>query len=70
MSRGLDPLTCYHRKHWIRVLLGEFTPATGVRLCNRVYDDATSAAQPPVMRRWPNAGLNRIPAASGQQFGT
>ena len=29
-------LTCYHRKHAIRVLREEFSPATEVRLRNRV----------------------------------
>ena len=37
-------LTCYHRKHAIRVLRGEFTPATEVRLRNRVYDEAVAHA--------------------------
>jgi hypothetical protein len=37
-------LTCYHRKHAIRVLRGEFNPATAVRLRNRVYDEATAQA--------------------------
>ena len=33
-------LTCYHRKHAIRVLRGEFSPATEVRLRKRVYGEA------------------------------
>ena len=37
-------LTCYHRKHAIRVLRGEFSPATEVRLRNRVYDEAVAQA--------------------------
>ena len=37
-------LTCYHRKHAIRVLRGEFSPATDLRLCNRVYDEAVAQA--------------------------
>ena len=37
-------LTCYHRKHAIRVLRGEFSPATAVRLRNRVYDEAVAQA--------------------------
>ena len=37
-------LTCYHRKHAIRVLRGEFSPATEVRLRNRVYDEAVARA--------------------------
>ena len=37
-------LTCYHRKHAIRVLRGEFSPATDVRLRNRVYDEAVVQA--------------------------
>ena len=37
-------LTCYHRKHAIRVLRGEFSPATEVRLRNRVYDEAVTQA--------------------------
>ena len=37
-------LTCYHRKHAIRVLRGEFTPATEMRLRNRVYDAAVAQA--------------------------
>ena len=37
-------LTCYHRKHAIRVLRGEFSPATDVRLRNRVYDEAVAQA--------------------------
>ena len=36
-------LTCYHRKHAIRVLRGEFSPATEVRQRNRVYDEAVAA---------------------------
>ena len=37
-------LTCCHRKHAIRVLRGEFSPATEVRLRNRVYDEAVAQA--------------------------
>ena len=37
-------LTCYHRKHAIRVLRGEFSPATEVRQRNRVYDEAIAQA--------------------------
>lgn len=37
-------LTFYHRKHAIRVLRGEFSPATDVRLRNRVYDEAVAQA--------------------------
>ncbi len=37
-------LTCYHREHAIRVLRGEFSPATEVRLRNRVYDEAVAQA--------------------------
>ena len=37
-------LTGYHRKHAIRVLRGEFSPATDVRLRNRVYDEAVAQA--------------------------
>ena len=37
-------LTCYRRKHAIRVLGGEFSPATEVRLRNRVCDDAVAQA--------------------------
>jgi hypothetical protein len=37
-------LTGYHRKHAIRVLRGEFSPATEVRLRNRVYDEAVARA--------------------------
>ncbi len=37
-------LTSYHRKHAIRVLRGEFSPATEVRLRNRVYDEAVFQA--------------------------
>jgi hypothetical protein len=37
-------LTGYHRKHAIRVLRGEFSPATDVRLRNRVYDEAVIQA--------------------------
>ena len=37
-------LTCYHRKHAIRVLRGELSPATEVRLRNRVYDEAVAQA--------------------------
>ena len=37
-------LTCYRRKHAIRVLVGEFSPATEVRLRNRVYDEAVVQA--------------------------
>ena len=37
-------LTCYHRKHAIRVLRGELTPATEVRLRNRVHDEAVAQA--------------------------
>ena len=37
-------LTCYHRKHAIRVLRGEFSPATVVRLRNRVYDESVAQA--------------------------
>ena len=37
-------LTCYHRKHAIRVLRGEFSPATEVRQRNRVYDEAVVQA--------------------------
>ncbi|MFN9503898.1 MAG: transposase family protein [Rubrivivax sp.] len=37
-------LTCYHRKHAIRVLRGEFSPATEVRQRNRVYDEAVAQA--------------------------
>ena len=37
-------LTCYHRKHAIRVLRGEFSPATEVRLRIRVYDEAVAQA--------------------------
>ena len=37
-------LTSYHRKHAIRVLRGEFSAATDVRLRNRVYDEAVSQA--------------------------
>ena len=37
-------LTGYHRKHAIRVLRGEFSPATEVRLRNRIYDEAVTQA--------------------------
>ena len=37
-------LTCYHRKHAIHVLRGEFRPATDVRLRKRVYDEAVAQA--------------------------
>ena len=37
-------LTGYHRKHAIRVLRDEFSPATDVRLRNRVYDEAVTQA--------------------------
>jgi hypothetical protein len=37
-------LTCYHRKHAIRVLRGEFSSATEVRQRNRVYDEAVAQA--------------------------
>ena len=37
-------LTCYHRKHAIRVLRGEFTPATEVRLRNRASHEAVAQA--------------------------
>lgn len=37
-------LTGYHRKHAIRVLRGEFSPTTEVRLRNRVYDEAVTQA--------------------------
>ena len=33
-------LTCYHRKHAIRVLREEISPATAMRARNRVYDEA------------------------------
>ena len=35
-------LTCSDRKHAIRVLRGECSPATDVRLRNRVYDEAVA----------------------------
>ncbi len=35
-------LTCYHRKHAIRVLRGECSPAADVRLRNRVHDEAVA----------------------------
>ena len=41
---GFVALTCYHRKHAIRVLRGEFSPATEVRLRNRMYDEAIAQA--------------------------
>ena len=37
-------LTCYHRKHATRELRGEFSPATEVRLRNRVCDEAVAQA--------------------------
>ena len=37
-------LTSYHRKHAVRVLRGEFSPATEVRLRNRVYGEAVAQA--------------------------
>ena len=37
-------LTCYHRKHAIRVLRGEFSPATVMRLRKRVYGEAVAQA--------------------------
>ena len=37
-------LTCYHRKHAIRVLREEFSPATEMRARNRVYDEAVGRA--------------------------
>jgi hypothetical protein len=37
-------LTCYHRKPAIRVPRGSFSPATKVRLRNRVYDEAVAQA--------------------------
>ena len=37
-------LTCYHREHAIRVLRGEFTPATEVRLRNRAHHEAVAQA--------------------------
>ena len=43
-------LTLYHRKHAIRVLRGEFSPATEVRLRNRVYDEAVAQALTVLMR--------------------
>ena len=38
-------LTCYHRKHAIRGLRGEFNPATEVLQRNRVYDEAMAQAE-------------------------
>ena len=35
-------LTCSHCKHAIRVLRGECSSATDVRLRNRVYDEAVA----------------------------
>ena len=35
-------LTCCHRKHAIRVLRGEFSPAAEVRLRNRMYGEAVA----------------------------
>lgn len=37
-------LTCYHRKHAIRVLREEISPATAMRARNRVYDEAVGRA--------------------------
>ena len=37
-------LTCRHRKHAVRVRRGEFSPATEIRLRNRVYDEAVTQA--------------------------
>ena len=37
-------LTCCQRKHAIRVLRGEFSPATELRLRNRVYGEAVAQA--------------------------
>ncbi len=37
-------LTGYHRKHAIRVLRGELSPTSDVRLRNRVYDEAVAQA--------------------------
>ena len=40
----LVALTCCHRKHAIRVLRGEFSPATEVRLRDRQYEAAVTQA--------------------------
>jgi hypothetical protein len=37
-------LTCYHRKHAIRVLCGEAGPSAEVRQRNRVYDEVVVQA--------------------------
>ena len=53
-------LTCYHRKHAIRVLLGEFSPATEVRLRNRVYDEAVAQA---LTVLWEAADRDTLPSS-------
>ena len=51
VDRSFVALTCYHRKHAIRVLRGEFSPATEVRLRYRVYDQAVAQKNGAVVRR-------------------
>ena len=54
-------LTCYHRKHAIRVLRGQFSPATDVRLRNRVYDEAVAQALTVLWEAADRVDVPRVP---------
>ena len=56
VDRSFVALTCYHRKHAIRVVRGEFSPATEVRLRYRVYDQAVAQKNGAVVRRLVGCG--------------
>jgi hypothetical protein len=54
-------LTCYHRKHAIRVLRGEASASAEVRQRNRVYDEAVVQA---LTVLWEAADRGKRPANS------
>ena len=61
-------LTCYHRKHAIRVLRGQFSPATEVRQRNRVYDEAVAQALT-VLWEDRRSGMRQAPEAVDPDVG-